>query len=115
MREMKFMAGKAAREVDKYFWRIHAEMQKGGKEMFTERLKHDLEKLIPIIYGDPDGMDRNLVDRHPSAEDMMKLLRYSHEERLVVGFVDPPAARYRWTQAKGRWMALEEQSHDEAA
>jgi hypothetical protein len=58
------------------------------REVYKERLKHDLEKLGPVTYGDPHWMDRKLVDCHPSAKDVVKVVRFSPEERLVVGFTD---------------------------
>jgi hypothetical protein len=43
--------------------------------------------------------------RHPSAEDMLKLVQYG-KAHMVVGYTDPSSARYQRCAAQGRWRSL---------
>jgi hypothetical protein len=42
-------------DIDRAFWRIHAEIQKRGEADFRERLRTQLESLIPTLYPDAHG------------------------------------------------------------
>jgi hypothetical protein len=53
-----------------------------------------------------------LVDLHPSAEDMMKLVEYGKFHK-VVGYAVPAAPRYQWCEREGRWRSVSRGSREQ--